>query len=424
MDASDLSAATAPDSPGETDRYRLKREAIVAAAARQIAGRGLKGLTLVGVAGMVGLNTNSVTYYFRKKELLAEAAVEDALSRFARVLDPEAAPEQGPRAYLHAVLARNFAQATAIRRGDEAPLTVLSDMRALEEPARGRLISRYFGLVARVASRLGPREGATEGGGGPGKGQALARAQLLCDVLHWSRTWQRLYALEDFPRVEARLADLLDRGLAPPGQGWQGRPLPAEGQAAAPPGTSPEAYLRVATRLINDRGYRGASVERIAGELQLSKGSFYHHLSGKDDLVRACFDRSFGRVTATQHRAAALPGTQWQKLGAAVATLLEAQLAGDEPLLRDTALLALPEEMRPEAIARSDRLARRFAGMISDGIAEGTIRAVDPAIASQCVMGLINSAVDMAARAGRWPSRAALMHDYADPLMTGFFPDA
>ncbi|MBY5973821.1 TetR/AcrR family transcriptional regulator [Ferrimonas balearica] len=421
MDASDLPRPAA-EAQGETDRYRLKREAIIAAAARQIAGRGLKGLTLVGVAAMVGLNTNSVTYYFRKKELLAEAAVEDALARFALVLAPDDAPELGPRAYLHAVLARNFALAAAIRRDEEAPLTVLSDMRALEEPARSRLISRYFGLVARVAERIGPCEAESEAGGTGGKGRALARAQLLCDVLHWSRTWQRLYAVEDFPRVEARLADLLEHGLAPSGQGWQVTPLPVEEEEAPPPGASPEAYLRVATRLINDRGYRGASVERIAGELQLSKGSFYHHLSGKDDLVRACFDRSFSRVTATQHRAAALPLSEWDKLGAAVSTLLEAQLGGEEPLLRDTALLALPEEIRPEAIARSDRLARRFAGMISDGIAEGTIRAVDPAIASQCVMGLINSAVDMTARAGRWPSRAALIRDYADPLMTGFFP--
>ncbi|PJE32338.1 transcriptional regulator BetI [Pseudooceanicola marinus] len=421
MDASDLPRPAA-EAQGETDRYRLKREAIIAAAARQIAGRGLKGLTLVGVAAMVGLNTNSVTYYFRKKDLLAEAAVEDALTRFARVVDPDDAPELGPRAYLCAVLARNFALAAAIRRDEEAPLTVLSDMRALEEPARSRLISRYFELVARVAERIGPCEAEPGTGETGGKGRALARAQLLCDVLHWSRTWLRLYAVEDFPRVEARLADLLEHGLAPSGQGWQVAPLRVEEQEAPPPGASPEAYLRVATRLINDRGYRGASVERIAGELQLSKGSFYHHLSGKDDLVRACFDRSFSRVTATQHRAAALPLSEWEKLGTAISTLLEAQLGGEEPLLRDTALLALPEEIRPEAIARSDRLARRFAGMISDGIAEGTIRAVDPAIASQCVMGLINSAVDMAARAGRWPSRAALIRDYADPLMTGFFP--
>lgn len=399
----------------ETDRYRQKRDEIVAAAARQIAERGLKGLTLVGVARMVGLNTNSVTYYFRRKDLLAEAAVEDALARFGDIL--EARPgEEAPRALLRAVVARSFRQAAAIRRDEVAPLTILSDLRALEEPARSRLIAAYFAQVARLARRL------DEGEGAAAKARAVARAQLLCDVLHWSRTWLRLYSLADFPRVEARLLSLLEEGIALPGSRWAPSPLSVpETEAPAGTGTSAATYLRVATRMINERGYRGASVERIAGQLQLSKGSFYHHLTGKDDLVRACFDRSFSRVTATQHAAAALPGSDWDRLTSALASLLDLQLSGEAPLLRDTALLALPEDLRSDAIARSDRLARRFAGLLSDGIAEGSLRAVDPAIASQCLMGLVNSAVDMAPRLARWPSRAALVEDYAGPLIFGFF---
>ncbi|WP_010140395.1 TetR/AcrR family transcriptional regulator [Oceanicola sp. S124] len=415
MDLPASQGSGAPDAP-ETTRYRQKRDEIVRAAARQIAERGLKGLTLVGVAGMVGLSTNSVTYYFRRKENLAEAAVEDALARFEAVLAPDSAP-CAPRDYLRTVLARNFELALAIRRGEVAPLTVMSDMRALEEPARTRLIAEYFALVARVGRRFG------EAGGGPhDKGRAVARAQLLCDLLHWSRTWLRLYAVEDFPRVEARLFDLLDRGLAVPGAQWAPDLLPASGPPEGEsPGTSVEAYLRVATRLVNLRGYRGASVERIAGELQLSKGSFYHHLAGKDDLVRACFDRSYSRVSAMQHAASALPGSQWHRLSAALASLLDLQVTNEQPLLRDTALLALPEEMRSHAISRSDRIARRFAGMLSDGIADGSVRAVDPLIASQCLMGLVNSSVDMSTRVHRWPSRAALIEDYAGPVLFGFF---
>ena len=404
----------APEGAG-TARYRQKRDEIVSSAARQIAERGLKGLTLVGVAGMVGLSTNSVTYYFRRKELLAEAAVEDALARFARVLAPDS-PDASPRDYLRGVLARNFVLAAAIRRGDTAPLTVLSDMRALEEPARTRLIAEYFSLVARVATRVGAAGAAPRD-----KGRAVARAQLLCDLLHWSRTWLRNYAIEDFPRVEARLFDLLDRGLAQPGATWAPQSLPFDEREPESGSINVDAYLRVATRLVNLRGYRGASVERIAGELQLSKGSFYHHLSGKDDLVRACFDRSFNRVSARQHCAIALQGSDWDRLCAALCSLLDLQVEDEQPLLRDTALLALPEEMRRHAITRSDRVARRFAGMLSDGISEGSIRAIDPLITSQCLIGLVNSASDMAPRSHRWPSRAALVEDYAGPLLFGFF---
>ncbi|QOL81285.1 TetR/AcrR family transcriptional regulator [Pseudooceanicola spongiae] len=401
--------------PDNSDRFLRKRDEIVTAAAAQIARRGLKGLTLVGVAQMVGLNTTSITYYFKRKELLASAAMEDALARFAAILSPEAAPKADPRAYLGAALARNSAYCAAIRRGEAAPLTILSDMRALDEPDRTRLIAAYFRLVAQVATRFGPAADPDQ------KARNIARAQLFCDMLHWSRSWLELYAEADFPRVEARLRDLLSHGFARPGAPWTPEVFPVDPEGPEPVAISADTYLRIATRLINERGYRGASVERIVAQLQVSKGSFYHHLSGKDDLVTACFDRSYSRVTATQHRAIALQGDQWHRLTSALASLLEVQFAGHLPLLRDTAMLALPPDIRPHVTRRSDRLARRFAGMISDGIAEGSVRAVDPTIAAQCLMGMVNSAADMAPRVSRWPSRAAAIRDYAGPLAYGFF---
>lgn len=407
----DSFAATTADA---TERFHQKRDEIIASAARQVADRGLKGLTLVGVAQMVGLNTTSVTYYFRRKELLAVAAMEDALERFAQILAP-ADGAADPLEFLHTVLQRNFELASAIRQGRAAPLTILSDMRALDEPDRSRLIGAYFRLVAEVATRFGPATTA------PAKGRSIARAQLFCDMLHWARSWLTLYSEDDFPRVQARLFDLLVNGLARPGAAWTPDILPVDPAAATSRAITAESYLQVATPLINERGYRGASVERIASQLKVSKGSFYHHLNGKDDLVLACFDRSYSRVSRVQHAAMALPGSDWQQLTSAVATLVDLQFRDELPLLRDTAMLALPEEMRPHVVTRSDRLARRFAGMISDGIASGTIRAVDPAIASQVLMGAINSAVDMAPRVPRWPSRAEAVRDYTGPLAYGFF---
>ncbi len=64
--------------------------------------------------------------------------------------------------------------------------------------------------------------------------------------------------------------------------------LPEVQQSAAQ-----ETFLIAATRLINERGYRGASVEKISERLNVTKGSFYYHHDTKDDLVVACFKRSF-----------------------------------------------------------------------------------------------------------------------------------
>ncbi|MFD0461099.1 TetR/AcrR family transcriptional regulator [Microvirga aerilata] len=53
--------------PRQTKRYEQKRQAILDAAVRLFNQKGLKGTTLADVAQSVGLITNSVTYYYRKR---------------------------------------------------------------------------------------------------------------------------------------------------------------------------------------------------------------------------------------------------------------------------------------------------------------------------------------------------------------------
>src|SRR5204862_5342102 len=66
-----------------------------------------------------------------------------------------------------------------------------------------------------------------------------------------------------------------------------------------------------------------------------------------------------------------------------IAALLDYQFGERGPLLRTTALSGLPPQVRSTMIDRSNRIARRFAGMLSDGIAQGSIRAIDPLVASR-----------------------------------------
>lgn len=65
-------------------------------------------------------------------------------------------------------------------------------------------------------------------------------------------------------------------------------------------------------------------------------------------------------------------------------------------------------------------MALRFAGMISDGGREGSIRAVDPLIASQVVMAMLNAANDLRRRAERRPLEEVI-EVYASTLSNGLF---
>src|SRR5674476_603671 len=56
-------------------RFDQKRDALLASAAKLFNEKGLKGVTLNEIASSVGLETTSITYYYRKKEGLAEACM-------------------------------------------------------------------------------------------------------------------------------------------------------------------------------------------------------------------------------------------------------------------------------------------------------------------------------------------------------------
>ena len=393
-----------------TRRFREKREAILAAAAVAINEASAKGMTFADVARRVGLNTTSGTYYFKRKEDLAAACFEQTLGRLHATLDA-AMEEPSPEARVARYISINFARLARVRAGAEEAVATLSDLRATEEPARGRLLAGWREVFRKTRALWG------EGGGRLASDIRGARAHHLLENTFWLPVWLPRYDLDQYPRLEARLIDLLRRGLACRDALWEPELLPVASQRAEP-GRS--AFLLAATRLINELGYRGASVQRIAGELNVTKGSFYHHLDAKDELVLACFQRSADTIAEAQREADASGGSHWQRLSSTVATLLDLQFSEAGPLLRTTAMSGLPPDQRHAIVDQFNRIARRYAGTISDGIAEGSIRAVDPLVASQCLMALQNAAFDMRNWAASMPRERAVAI-YAATLAFGMF---
>ncbi|MCC2979085.1 TetR/AcrR family transcriptional regulator [Sphingomonas sp. IC4-52] len=409
-----MQARGEPDGDGEeigTRRFRAKREAILAAAADAINEQSAKGMTFADVARRVGLNTTSVTYYFKRKEDLAAAAFEHTLDYLLVMLDTamEAdTPEQRVQRYL----ALNMARLARVQRGEERQIAGLSDLRAMEDPVRSRLMAGWREVFRRARALWGPADtrAQTDLNG--------ARAHVLMENTFWLPVWLSRYDMDQIARVEACVMDVFRGGLAARPAGWEPRTLSLPQDSVE----GRDAFLHAATRLINELGYRGASVQRIASELNVTKGSFYHHLDAKDDLVIACYRRSFDTISAAQRMADEQGGTHWERLCAMFATLLEVQFSETGPLLRTTALSGLPMSVRATMVDRSNRIARRFAGTISDGIAEGTVRAIDPLVASQLVMAFLNAAFDMRKWAWAMPRDRAIAL-YASTLAFGMFDD-
>ncbi len=405
-------AEASDESEQGTKRFRAKRDAILAAAAEAINEQSAKGMTFADVARRVGLNTTSVTYYFKRKEDLAAAAFENTLESLIAMLDvagEEATPEDRVRRYL----ALNMDRLGRIQRGEEKAFAVLSDLRATEEPMRGRLMAGWREVFRRTRLLWGPTSSRAQ------TDLNGARAHVLLENTFWLPIWLTRYEPDQYGRVEERLMDVFAHGIAGKDAKWSPTLLDLSHDEAEP---GREAFLLAATRLINELGYRGASVQKIASELNVTKGSFYHHLDAKDDLVIACYRRSFDTIADAQSRGEAEGGSYWHKLSSTVATLLDVQFAERGPLLRTTALSGLPVSVRNAMVDRSNGIARRYAGMMMDGIGEGSIRAVDALIAAQALMALQNAAFDMRKWASTMPRERAIAM-YASTLMYGLFDD-
>jgi hypothetical protein len=92
--------------------------------------------------------------------------------------------------------------------------------------------------------------------------------------------------------------------------------------------------------------------------------------------------------------------------------------------LRISAFSALPEGMRGETKRTMDRLAQRFGSFVVDGMVDGSIRPLDPAVAAHVVDSVINAAVEL-----EWwvpgITRDTAADLYARPLFMGIFtPEA
>jgi AcrR family transcriptional regulator len=260
-------------------------------------------------------------------------------------------------------------------------------VRALDAPA----VNEAYVAMFRATRSLFSGDGAR----GLVRQDRNARTHLLLSELFWTIAWYHTCEPEDYARVTRRMLNILTDGIAAPGVGWPVAPLPPlVAETAAGDGSS-ELFLRAATELINEEGYLGASVEKISARLNVTKGAFYHHNETKDELVVACFERTFEVMRRAIRMAEATCSTGLEVLASVSAALVEYQLAGNAPLLRTSALTSAPEALQPELLAKFGRISDRFASLISDGIADGSLRPVDVNVAAQMITGMINAAVEL-----------------------------
>jgi AcrR family transcriptional regulator len=160
------------------------------------------------------------------------------------------------------------------------------------------------------------------------------------------------------------------------------------------PGYDLERLLLVAATTFTLRGYDGTSMEDLARELGITKSAIYHHVSGKDELLRLATNRALDGLTAAVDEAAAVEGRAIDRLEYVVRRSVEV-LVDELPFV--TLLLRVRGNTPVErhAISRRREIDHAISALVARAEAEGDVRPdVDPALTARLLFGMVNSLVE------------------------------
>lgn len=386
MSTPDTAAEAAPGAPAArtpSRRYMARRDAIIASAIREMNRHGVRGMTLGDVAARLDLVPTGVIYYFRNKEDLAAAAFERSIGRIQELAEfARGHPTERERVQVFIDLFILLQQ--KIELGEAEPLTVFNDVRALNCESVNQA---YVALFRTVRSLLDRRENRT-------RADLNGRTHLLINALTFVSAWIYTWRVEDYPRIGQRIASILLDGIPRGGNVPGIRMLDLQPAGDEIDEGSAEHFLRAATQLINDEGYHGASVDRISSKLNVTKGAFYHYNATKDDLVVACFQRTFDVLWRAIDAAEAGGEDGLEIMHSLLQAVVKLQV-GPAPLLRTSALTTVPEEIRADLMFRLRQISIRLGSMLCDGIADGSIRPLDASITAQILTAGINAASEL-----------------------------
>ena len=167
-----------------------------------------------------------------------------------------------------------------------------------------------------------------------------------------------------------------------------------QGARRGRPGHDLESVLRGAVKVFNERGYDGTSMEDLSRELGITKSAIYHHVAGKEELLRLAVNRALDGLFALLDDVSVLdvPAiTRLEELARRSVLLLTAEL----PFV--TLLLRVRGNTRAEraALARRREFDAAVAGLVTQARDEGDLRPdVDPALIARLLYGMINSVTE------------------------------
>ncbi|GGR82570.1 TetR family transcriptional regulator [Streptomyces aureoverticillatus] len=157
---------------------------------------------------------------------------------------------------------------------------------------------------------------------------------------------------------------------------------------------TPETLLDVAVRVFNERGYDGTSMEHLSKAAGISKSSIYHHVAGKEELLRRAVSRALDGLFGILTEEPARVGSAVRRLEYVTRRTVEV-LVAELPYV--TLLLRVRGNTDTErwALERRREFDHEVAELLKEAVADGDLRSdVELRLATRLLFGMINSIVE------------------------------
>jgi AcrR family transcriptional regulator len=151
-----------------------------------------------------------------------------------------------------------------------------------------------------------------------------------------------------------------------------------------------EAIIKSAAKAFGRKDFQAATIEEIAKEIKMTKGSLYYYFSTKEELLYQAHLLSLNKVISNIEKINDTVDPPELKMEKAIKQHLEVFAKDFEGAFLLQQEYNLPEPYRKEIISLRDNYQRNFISIIEEGVKKKVFEVKDIKIAAFCMLGAIN----------------------------------
>ena len=137
-------------------------------------------------------------------------------------------------------------------------------------------------------------------------------------------------------------------------------------------------------------GYHGTSMEQIADQLLMTKGSLYYYFEDKEEILFAAHDRALDRILGDLEEVRRRGGCACEQLENLATAHIRIMVEGFHGTALALEFGALSPKRLQRIVSKRDAYEAGVRALIERGEREGCFRPVDPKMSSMALLGAIN----------------------------------